>query len=63
MTLAQVCCLVCGVLTPRQLLPSPNEAVAARLPKHLLFVGGSPMPIFAHGCGQHLTIATRHGMY
>ena len=34
---AQFCCLVCGVLAPGKLLPSPKEPVADPLPKHLLF--------------------------
>ena len=29
--------LICGVLAPWKLLPSPMEAVANPLPKHLLF--------------------------
>ena len=33
----QLCCLVCGVLTPGKLLPSPKEVVADPLPKHWLF--------------------------
>ena len=38
--LAQCCCLVCGVFSPRQLLPYLNEALAYPLPKHLCSVGG-----------------------
>ena len=36
--LAQCCCLVCGVFTPR--LPYLNEALAYPPPKHRCSVGG-----------------------
>ena len=36
-TCSQFCCLLGGVLALGKLLPSPMEALADSLPKHLLF--------------------------
>ena len=70
-TRTRFCCLVCGVLAPRQLLPSPRETITDSIPRYLLVslvkfscatATKSLEEAVADPTWIQSTIATRHGM-